>query len=111
MRVEDGVLVLTGVVDHRSVAAWRRRHPVLPPVHEVDAAGVTFLNSSGAALLVDAARALRPVLLVLRSPSRAALRPLQVMGLDQLLDVRPGPVGPFAVADLGRSTPRPAPAR
>lgn len=94
MRVEDGVLVLTGVVDHHAVEAWRRRYPVLPPVRVVDAAGVTFLNSSGAGLLVDAARALRPDRLVLRAASRAALRPLEVMGVDQLLDVRTGVPGP-----------------
>ena len=59
---------------------------------EVDLRHVTFMDSTGLAVLVDAHRRLGPAheAIVLRDPQPPVMRVLRVSGLDGILDVRNG---------------------
>ena len=81
------VMTLTGDVDYVLVAAWQHEHPAPVTVTCVDAGQVTFLGSAGIAFLLRMLTAARPTVLQLRNPTRPALRPLQLMGVDQLLHI------------------------
>ncbi|SCX43402.1 PAS domain S-box-containing protein [Klenkia marina] len=88
MTVADGTLTLVGDIDYALVTAWQAVNPGPHQVSAVDAAQVTFLGSAGIAFLLRLAAA-APERLVLRSPSRPARRPLEVMGADALMDITP----------------------
>ncbi|MCE6997321.1 STAS domain-containing protein [Saccharothrix sp. S26] len=106
----DGVPVLrvAGEVDMRTVD--RLRPELLawldgaPERVAIDLTGVTFLASSGLALLIEAAARAdqHGVRIVLVADHRAVLRPIQATNLDQVFDVHPDV--DHAVADA-----RPAP--
>lgn len=57
---------------------------------EIDLSGTTFMDSTGLAVLIAAFRRLGESreALVLRDPSRAVIRLLEVSGVGQLVDVR-----------------------
>jgi anti-anti-sigma factor len=57
---------------------------------EVDMAEVPFMDSSGLHVLAEVARALRsePGGMVVRRPSQAVLRVMQMTGFDHIVDVR-----------------------
>ncbi len=56
----------------------------------LDCTGLTFIDSAGLSVLVNAHRRLRTggATLVLEAPPRAALRVFQIAGLDRLLEIR-----------------------
>jgi anti-sigma B factor antagonist len=57
----------------------------------VDLTGVTFLASTGLAVLIEAARKaeVRPHRLRLVAPGRAVRRPLEITGTDRLFEIHP----------------------
>jgi anti-sigma B factor antagonist len=85
----DGALVLTGEIDSYTAPELSERLAVDPPVEVVDVAGVTFIDSSGLRVIVEAhqTRAANGSRLVLRAPSAAVQRLLEISGLSGHLDV------------------------
>jgi anti-sigma B factor antagonist len=85
----DGALVLAGEIDSYTAPDLAERLGADPPVEVVDVAGVTFIDSSGLRVLVEAhqTRAASGSRLVLRSPSAAVQRLLEISGLAGHLDV------------------------
>ena len=85
----DGTLVLRGEIDSYTAPDLAAQLAGEPPVETVDVAGVTFIDSSGLRALVEAhqARIVAGSRLVLRSPSAAVQRLLEISGLAGHLDV------------------------
>jgi len=85
----DGALVLQGEIDSYTAPDLAERLATEPPVEIVDVAGVTFIDSSGLRAIVEAhqARAASGSRLVLRAPSAAVQRLLEISGLAGHLDV------------------------
>ena len=85
----DGALVLAGEIDSYTAADLSARLVDDPPIDVLDLAGVTFIDSSGLRVLVEAhqARTARGSRLVLRSPSASVQRLLEISGLAGHLDV------------------------
>lgn len=85
----DGTLVLLGEIDSYTAPDLAERLAADPPIEVVDVAGVTFIDSSGLRAIVEAhqARAAGGSRLVLRSPSAAVQRLLEISGLSGHLDV------------------------
>jgi anti-sigma B factor antagonist len=85
----DGTLVLVGEIDSYTAPALAERLANEPKVLMVDLAGVTFIDSSGLRILVEAHRARidADASLTLRSPSAAVQRLLEISGLSSHLDV------------------------
>jgi anti-sigma B factor antagonist len=85
----DGVLVLVGEIDSYTAPELSEHLGAEPPVEVVDVAGVTFIDSSGLRVLVEAhqSRAAAGSRFVLRSPSAAVQRLLEISGLAGHLDV------------------------
>jgi anti-anti-sigma factor len=85
----DGVLVLAGELDSYTAPALSEHLGAEPPVEVVDVAGITFIDSSGLRVLVEAhhARTAAGSRLVLRAPSAAVQRLLEISGLAGHLDV------------------------
>jgi anti-sigma B factor antagonist len=87
-------LVVRGELDLATTDDLRQElHAVIAESHSpayVDLSGVTFFDSSSIAVLIDARR-LAPSHdseLIIVSPSRACRRVLDVLGLEDVLDVR-----------------------
>lgn len=85
----DGALVLAGEIDSYTAPELAGRLAEHPPVEVVDVAGVTFIDSSGLRVIVEAhqARSASGSRLVLRSPSAPVQRLLEISGLVGHLDV------------------------
>lgn len=85
----DGALVLVGEIDSYTAPDLSGRLADDPPIDVLDMAGVTFIDSSGLRALVEAHRARvdRDARLVLRAPSAAVQRLLEISGLAGHLDV------------------------
>jgi len=85
----DGALVLQGEIDSYTAPELAERLATVPPVEVVDVAGVTFIDSSGLRTLVEAhqARTADGTRLLLRAPSAAVQRLLEISGLAGHLDV------------------------
>ena len=85
----DGALVLVGEIDSYTAPALAERLANEPKVLVVDLAGVTFIDSSGLRILVEAhqARIASDASFTLRSPSAAVQRLLEISGLSSHLDV------------------------
>ncbi|MBA3288587.1 MAG: STAS domain-containing protein [Acidimicrobiia bacterium] len=85
---EPGTLVLVGEIDSYTAPMLAERME-RGDVDVLDLAGVTFLDSSGLRLLVDAhqTRADAGSSLLLRSPSAPVQRLLEISGLTGYLDV------------------------
>jgi len=85
----DGALILVGEIDSYTAPALAERLANGPKVLTVDLAGVTFIDSSGLRILVEAHRARidADASLTLRSPSAAVQRLLEISGLSSHLDV------------------------
>jgi anti-sigma B factor antagonist len=85
----DGTLILVGEIDSYTAPALAERLANEPRVLMVDLAGVTFIDSSGLRILVEAHRARidSDASLTLRSPSAAVQRLLEISGLSSHLDV------------------------
>jgi anti-sigma B factor antagonist len=85
----DGTLVLRGEIDSYTAPDLADRLAAEPLVEVVDVAGVTFIDSSGLRAIVEAhqARATAGSRLVLRAPSAAVQRLLEISGLAGHLDV------------------------
>jgi anti-anti-sigma factor len=85
----DGTLVLVGEIDSYTAPALAERLAGDPEVHVIDLAGVTFIDSSGLRILVEAHRSRvdSDATLTLRSPSAAVQRLLEISGLSSHLDV------------------------
>jgi anti-sigma B factor antagonist len=85
----DGALVLVGEIDSYTAPALAERLANEPKVLVVDLAGVTFIDSSGLRILVEAhqARIDSDASFTLRSPSAAVQRLLEISGLSSHLDV------------------------
>jgi anti-sigma B factor antagonist len=85
----DGVLVLAGEIDSYTAPELSEHLAAEPAVEVVDVAGVTFIDSSGLRVLVEAhqSRAAAGSRLVLRAPSSAVQRLLEISGLAGHLDV------------------------
>ena len=85
----DGALVLHGEIDSYTAPDLAERLGGEPPVDIVDVAGVTFIDSSGLRVIVEAhhARTSAGSRLVLRSPSAAVQRLLEISGLAGHLDL------------------------
>src|SRR4051812_19022257 len=88
-RDDAGALVLAGEIDSYTAPDLAERLAADPPTEVVDVAGVTFIDSSGLRVLVEAhqTRAARGSRLVLRAPSVAVQRLLEISGLAGHLDV------------------------
>ena len=84
----EGVLVLDGEIDAHSAAALAEHLLGQPGIRVVDLAAVSFIDSSGLRVLVEAHHAREgDGGLVLRSPSAAVQRLLEISGLSGHLDV------------------------
>src|SRR5215216_716631 len=85
----DGALVLTGEIDSYTAPELSDRLAGDPPVEVLDVGGVTFIDSSGLRVIVEAhqSRLAAGSRLVLRSPSAAVQRLLEISGLAGHLDV------------------------
>jgi anti-anti-sigma factor len=85
----DGALILVGEIDSYTAPALAERLADESKVLVVDLAGVTFIDSSGLRILVEAHRARidSDGSLTLRSPSAAVQRLLEISGLSSHLDV------------------------
>jgi anti-sigma B factor antagonist len=85
----EGALVLHGEIDSYTAPGLAERLAADPPVDIVDVAGVTFIDSSGLRTLVEAhqLRTAAGTRLVLRAPSAAVQRLLEISGLAGHLDV------------------------
>jgi anti-sigma B factor antagonist len=85
----DGTLILVGEIDSYTAPALAERLANEPKVLTVDLAGVSFIDSSGLRILVEAhqARIDADASLTLRSPSAAVQRLLEISGLSSHLDV------------------------
>jgi anti-sigma B factor antagonist len=85
----DGALVLVGEIDSYTAPDLSARLAVDPPVEVVDVGGVTFIDSSGLRVIVEAhqSRVTAGSRLVLRAPSAAVQRLLEISGLSGHLDV------------------------
>ena len=85
----DGALVLEGEIDSYTAPELAERLEADRSLEVVDLAAVTFIDSSGLRVLVQAhqARAEAGSTLRLRSPSAAVQRLLEISGLAGYLDV------------------------
>jgi anti-sigma B factor antagonist len=85
----DGALLLTGEIDSYTAPELSERLAGEPPVEVLDLAGVTFIDSSGLRVIVEAhqRRTAAGSRLVLRAPSAAVQRLLEISGLAGHLDV------------------------
>ena len=91
-----GVVVLGGEIDAHTAPRLADFFAAFPDGFEngvvIDLAAVTFMDSSGLRILVDlngrAAEA--GVTMVLRSPSRAVARVIEISGLGTVLSVQTG---------------------
>lgn len=85
----EGTLVLQGEIDSYTAPDLAERLALDPPIEILDVAGVTFIDSSGLRAIVEAhqARTVAGSRLVLRSPSAAVQRLLEISGLAGHLDV------------------------
>jgi anti-sigma B factor antagonist len=85
----DGALVLVGEIDSYTAPLLGERLVDGSPIEVVDLAGVSFIDSSGLRVLVEAhqARVEEGARLVLRAPSAAVQRLLEISGLMGHLDV------------------------
>ena len=85
----DGALVLVGEIDSYTAPVLGERLANGSPVEVIDLAGVSFIDSSGLRVLVEAHQAHvdKGARLVLRAPSAAVQRLLEISGLVGHLDV------------------------
>jgi anti-sigma B factor antagonist len=81
-RDEAGRIVVTGDIDMASAAAFRPMLLASTDPIELDLSGVTFMDSAGITVLLQA-RAVRPVRIAVSSPQVARL--LDLLGLTDLL--------------------------
>jgi anti-sigma B factor antagonist len=87
---ETAVLAITGEVDMASAPGLRDQLQQLDARNVIiDLSGVTFIDSTGLGVLVTALKRSREAggHLVLRSPTRATRRVLDITGLSQLVPV------------------------
>lgn len=86
---DDGVLVLAGEIDSYTAPELEQSLAGLPDHAVVDLAAVTFVDSSGLRVIVEAhaPRRERGGGLTLRSPSPSVERLLQISGVASHLDV------------------------
>jgi anti-anti-sigma factor len=86
---DDGALVLQGEIDSYTAPDLAERLGAQPPIEVLDVSGVTFIDSSGLRVIVEAhqARSSAGSRLVLRSPSAAVQRLLEISGLAGHLDI------------------------
>ena len=83
----DGTLRLIGEIDMDTSSILRRRLETDPLVTVLDLRDVTFLDSTGLMVLVNANRDRVDGGLVLRSPAGAVSRVLELAGMDQLFRI------------------------
>jgi anti-anti-sigma factor len=83
----DGTLRLIGEIDMDTSSILRRRLESDPLVTVLDLRDVTFLDSTGISVLVNANRDRADGGLVLRSPAGAVSRVLELVGMDQLFRI------------------------
>src|SRR3954449_9870128 len=99
VETEDGrrVLSLTGDIDSAVVARFRDTYgPAWPAVDSIDAGNVSFISSTGLAVMLrcsDAAVAAGRERPVLRAASHVTKRVLQLAGLDTALLRHAPPTG------------------
>src|SRR5687767_6856574 len=86
---EEGTLVLIGEIDSFTAPALADRLASNPRITVLDMAKVSFIDSSGLRILVQAhqTRVDTNTSLTLRSPSAAVQRLLEISGLSGHLDV------------------------
>jgi anti-anti-sigma factor len=82
----DGELRLIGEIDMDTSPILRRRLESDPPVTVLDFRNVTFIDSTGLNVLINANRN-RAEGLVLRSPAGAVARVLELSGVDRLFRI------------------------
>jgi anti-anti-sigma factor len=82
----DGELRLIGEIDMDTSPILRRRLESGPPVTVLDFRDVTFIDSTGLYVLINANRN-RAEGLVLRSPAGAVARVLELSGVDRLFRI------------------------
>lgn len=91
-----GVVVLGGEIDAHTAPRIVEYFAAFPDGFDrgvvIDLEAVTFMDSSGLRILVDLNRraAEAGVEMVLRSPSRAVTRVIEISGLDTVLSVQTG---------------------
>ena len=86
---DEGVLVLAGEIDSYTAPELEESLAPLPDQCVVDLSGVTFIDSSGLRVIVEAhsVRRERGGAVTLRSPSPSVERLLQIAGVVGHLDV------------------------
>jgi anti-sigma B factor antagonist len=85
----DGTLVVVGEIDSHTAPALAERLSGDPEIVVIDLAGVSFIDSSGLRILIEAHRSRidADTSLTLRAPSAAVQRLLEISGLSAHLDV------------------------
>jgi anti-anti-sigma factor len=83
----DGTLRLIGEIDMDTSSILRRRLESDTQVTVLDLRDVTFLDSTGLIVLLNANRDRAHGGLILRSPAGAVSRVLELAGMDQLLRI------------------------
>jgi anti-anti-sigma factor len=85
----DGVLVLTGEIDSYTAPALTERLAGDPLLEVVDLSAITFIDSTGLRTLLEIEQSRRDDggRFVLRSPSAAVQRLLEISGLSGHFDV------------------------
>jgi anti-anti-sigma factor len=82
----DGELRLIGEIDMDTSSILRRRLESDPLVTVLDLRDVTFIDSTGLAVLINAKRD-RADGLILRSPAGAVARVLELSGMDRMFRI------------------------
>lgn len=88
---DDGVLVLVGEIDTYTAPELQDALTALPDTCIVDLAGVSFIDSSGLRVIVEAhgQRRERGGGMTLRSPSPSVERLLEISGVAGHVEVKP----------------------
>lgn len=96
-RGEDVVAFIRGEIDHHNAKAARDSLDSIideskPTTFSLDLSGVTFCDSSGLGLVMGRMRKCCSVgsVLCIQNPSSAALRILEIAGMDKILKIERG---------------------
>ena len=93
-RGDDAVSYIIGEIDHHNAKSARERldkiiETIQPVRFELDLSGVSFCDSSGLGLIMGRMKKCLSVgsTLIIKKPSAAALRILEIAGVDKMIKI------------------------